>query len=72
MTDTAGPLKGIRVIDLGRHQASGIDVLAPQETGGVVALGDSLIDANISTHGAYCRWPDQLARRLIARPAGRD
>jgi lysophospholipase L1-like esterase len=50
---------------------SGIDVLAPSETGGVVALGDSLTDANISTHDAYCRWPDQLARRLIARSGGR-
>ena len=50
---------------------SGIDVLASKETGGVVALGDSLTDANISTHDAYCRWPDQLARRLIARPDGR-
>jgi len=46
---------------------SGVDVLASHETGGVVALGDSLTDANISTHDAYCRWPDQLARRLIAR-----
>jgi lysophospholipase L1-like esterase len=50
---------------------SGIDVLASQETGGVVALGDSLTDANISTHDAYCRWPDQLARRLVARQGGR-
>ena len=50
---------------------SGIDVLASHETGGVVALGDSLTDGNISTHDAYCRWPDQLARRLIARPGGR-
>lgn len=50
---------------------SGIDVLASQETGCVVALGDSLTDANISTHDAYCRWPDQLARRFIAREAGR-
>ncbi len=50
---------------------SGIDVLASPETGGVVALGDSLTDANISTHDAYCRWPDQLARRLIARQDGR-
>jgi lysophospholipase L1-like esterase len=30
-----------------------------------------LTDANISTHDAYCRWPDQLARRLIARQGGR-
>ena len=50
---------------------SGIDVLASHETGGVVALGDSLTDGNISTHDASCRWPDQLARRLIARQEGR-
>lgn len=51
---------------------SGIDVLASRETGGIVALGDSLTDANISTHDTYSRWPDQLARRLIARAAGRS
>ena len=50
---------------------AGIDVLAPAPTGGIVALGDSLTDANISTHDAFCRWPDQLARRLIARAEGR-
>ena len=50
---------------------SSIDVLGSKETGGVVALGDSLTDANISTHDAYKRWPDQLARRLIARQGGR-
>ena len=40
-------------------------------TGGVVVVGDSLTDANISTLDAYCRWPDQLARRLHARRGGR-
>ncbi|MDH3703792.1 MAG: SGNH/GDSL hydrolase family protein, partial [Alphaproteobacteria bacterium] len=45
---------------------SGVDVLASNETGGIVALGDSLTDANISTHDAFCRWPDELARLLIA------
>jgi lysophospholipase L1-like esterase len=50
---------------------SGLDVLASPETGGVVALGASLTDGNLSTHDAYCRWPDQLARRLIARQGGR-
>jgi lysophospholipase L1-like esterase len=50
---------------------SGVDVLAGAAIGGVVALGDSLTDGNISTIDAYCRWPDQLARRLIARAGGR-
>jgi lysophospholipase L1-like esterase len=46
---------------------TGIDVLARTEISGIVALGDSLTDANISSHDAFCRWPDQLARRLVAR-----
>jgi len=49
----------------------GVDVLAGAETGGIVALGDSLTDGNISTMDAFCRWPDQFARRLMARPRGR-
>jgi lysophospholipase L1-like esterase len=50
---------------------TGIDVLAPAETGGIVTLGDSLTDANLSTLDANMRWPDQLARRLVARRGGR-
>ncbi len=46
---------------------TGIDVLAPAETGGIVAFGDSLTDANTSTLDANNRWPDQLARRLVDR-----
>ena len=50
----------------------GIDVVAPVETGAVVALGDSLTDANISTHDGHHSWPSQLARRLQqARGSGR-
>ncbi|HET9489272.1 MAG TPA: SGNH/GDSL hydrolase family protein [Methylomirabilota bacterium] len=49
----------------------GVDVIAPRETGAVVALGDSLTDANISTHDGHHSWPSQLARRLLARPGGR-
>ncbi len=49
----------------------GVDVLAGADTGGIVTLGDSLTDGNISTMDAFCRWPDQLSRRLQARPGGR-
>jgi lysophospholipase L1-like esterase len=49
----------------------GVDVLASADTGGIVTLGDSLTDGNISTMDGFCRWPDQLARRLTARPRGR-
>jgi lysophospholipase L1-like esterase len=49
----------------------GVDVVAPRETGAIVAVGDSLTDANISTHDGHHSWPSQLARRLMARPRGR-
>ncbi len=49
----------------------GIDVVAPRETGAIVAVGDSLTDANISTHDGHHSWPSQLARRLVARQSGR-
>ncbi len=49
----------------------GVDVVAPRETGAVVAVGDSLTDANISTHDGHHSWPSQLARRLVARAGGR-
>jgi hypothetical protein len=71
-----GDFSGLAVMPVGSITSdwffvSGIDVLASQEAGGVVALGDSLTDANISTPDAFCRWPDQLARRLQARRGGR-
>jgi len=50
---------------------SGIEVAASPETGGQVAFGDSLTDANLSTLDAHCRYPDRVARRLLERCAGR-
>src|SRR5438094_9089275 len=49
----------------------GIDVVAPRETGAIVAVGDSLTDANISTHDGHHGWPSQRPRRLMARQHGR-
>jgi lysophospholipase L1-like esterase len=46
---------------------TGVEVLAPSDTGGIVALGDSLTDANISKLDANNRWPDELARRIVRR-----
>lgn len=71
-----GDFSGETVMPVGRLTddwffLGGVDVLASADTGGIVTLGDSLTDANISTHDAFCRWPDQLARRLIARSGGR-
>jgi len=50
---------------------NGVEVLASRDTRCVVTLGDSITDANISTHDTYSRWPDQLARRLAARANAR-
>lgn len=44
-----------------------VDVWAAADARAIVALGDSLTDANISTLDAHCRWPDRLARRLHER-----
>jgi lysophospholipase L1-like esterase len=67
-----GDFSAADVMPVGRitddwYFVNGIDMWASADTGGIVTVGDSLTDANISTHDAFCRWPDQLARRLIAR-----
>jgi lysophospholipase L1-like esterase len=60
-----------------RDYVDGIDVQAPASAGAVVALGDSITDGYqglapdgvpevTSTLNANGRWPDDLARRLIA------
>ncbi|HEV2633668.1 MAG TPA: GDSL-type esterase/lipase family protein [Actinocrinis sp.] len=46
---------------------SGIDVLPSSAVGTVVALGDSITDGFNSTVDANTRWPNDLARRLLAQ-----
>jgi lysophospholipase L1-like esterase len=47
----------------------GIEVRAPSRVAGtVIALGDSITDTSATTGNANRRWPDDLARRLNARP----
>ena len=45
---------------------TGVDVVAPRQVGGIVAFGDSLTDANVSTADTNSRWPDALAAKLQA------
>lgn len=45
---------------------AGVDIMAPEQSGAIVALGDSTTDGDRSTVGTNHRWPDQLAKRLIA------
>lgn len=44
----------------------GIDVYGNVKAGSVVAFGDSITDGDHSTRDANARWPDVLARRLLA------
>lgn len=43
---------------------NGIDVLAPNSEGAIVALGDSITDGHGATTNGNDRWPDDMARRL--------
>jgi lysophospholipase L1-like esterase len=47
---------------------SGAEVLSPNNTAGVVMLGDSLTDGRGSTTNGNNRWPDQLLDRLQSTP----
>ena len=51
---------------------AGVDVLASQRPGAIVALGDSVTDGIRSTPDANNRWPDHLARRLASQPGNRQ
>lgn len=46
---------------------TGVDILAPEKAGVVVAFGDSITDGSRSTVDANRRWPNVLARRLQAQ-----
>jgi lysophospholipase L1-like esterase len=43
---------------------SGVQVLAPADTGVIVAFGDSITDGATSTNDTDAAWPSVLARRL--------
>ncbi len=45
---------------------SGVHVIAPADTGAIVAFGDSITDGATSTNDANASWPSVLARRLNA------
>ena len=50
----------------------GVDVVNPAVKGAVVAFGPSTTDGAGSTSGANERYSDDLARRLLAAPKGRQ
>jgi lysophospholipase L1-like esterase len=62
---TKGSLPGVRTFD-NYAFLSGVDVRNPAAEGAVVTLGASITDGFDSTFNQSRRWPDQLARRLLA------
>jgi lysophospholipase L1-like esterase len=51
---------------------SRVEVDAPDAAGVIVAFGDSITDGAASTANTNSRWPDVLARRLLASPSPRN
>jgi lysophospholipase L1-like esterase len=49
------------------YYLSGVHVLAPADTGLIVAFGDSITDGATSTNDADASWPSMLAKRLRDR-----
>jgi lysophospholipase L1-like esterase len=49
-----------------------VEVAAAPSAGVVVALGDSITEGALSTSNAFRSWPDRLAERLAADPAGKN
>ena len=47
---------------------SRVEVMAPESVGAVVTFGDSITEGARSTADTNSRWPDVLARRLLAQP----
>jgi lysophospholipase L1-like esterase len=47
---------------------SRVEVIAPESVGAIVAFGASITDGTRSTPDTNNRWPNHLARRLLAQP----
>ncbi len=45
-----------------------VEVAAPVDSGAIVTFGDSITDGARSTPNTNNRWPDHLAKRLLAQP----
>ena len=52
---------------MGRFWLAGVDVTASRQTGAIATFGDSVTDGVASTPNSNRRWPDYLARRLLAQ-----
>jgi lysophospholipase L1-like esterase len=65
---TASAVMPVAAMPVAWFWLASVEVMASKQTGVVVAFGDSLTDGSQSTVDASNRWPDELARRLVAQP----
>lgn len=67
-----GDFTGVTVLPVSSTRTSwlfltGVEVVASKQTGAVVTFGDSITDGTNSTPNTNSRWPDDLARRIMAQ-----
>ena len=60
------PARCIRMLS-----SSAVDVMAPADTGAIVAFGDSITDGATSTNDTNSSWPSLLAARMLDGLQGR-
>jgi lysophospholipase L1-like esterase len=71
ISETGNHVGKVSLPTVGRIQnwflLSRVDVVAPDALGTVVAFGDSITDGSRSTPDTNNRWPNHLAKRLLAQ-----
>jgi lysophospholipase L1-like esterase len=72
-----GDFTGVTVLPVSSTRTSwlfltGVEVMTSRQTGAVVTFGDSITDGTASTPNSNHRWPDDLARRIMAQNGNHD
>jgi lysophospholipase L1-like esterase len=74
---TPGDFTGVTALPVSSTRTSwlfltGVEVMTSKQTGAVVTFGDSITDGTASTPDTNHRWPDDLARRIMAQHGNQD